>query len=326
MLDVKAAATAVAGRADCGQTRPRVAILMGTFYGERFLARQLDSIGMQTRSDWTLWVSDDRSGDGTLAVLDAYCAKWGAHKLRMRTGPARGFTANFLALACDPAIEADFFSFADQDDLWDADKLAVAIRWLEAIPAGVPALYCARTRLIDETDGTIGLSPLFPKPPVFANAIVQSVAGGNTMVFNAAARALLVEAGADVVVQTHDWWVYILVTACGGRVFYDATPRVGYRQHDRNLVGSNASWVGRLRRAHRILKGQFKTMNDRNIAALQSVRHRLSPQALSLLHDFSHARAAGLVPRVLGIWRSGVYCQTLLSNLALAGASLLKKL
>jgi glycosyltransferase involved in cell wall biosynthesis len=299
---------------------------MGTFEGARFLPRQLDTIESQTHSDWVLWVSDDRSNDGTLGILESYRAKWGADRLCIRPGPAQGFRANFLGLACDPAIRADFFAYADQDDVWDADKLAVAVDWLAAIPAGVPALYCARTRLIDENDRPIGFSPLFAKPFSFANALVQSGAGGNTMVFNAAARALLVEAGADVIVQTHDWWTYILVTACGGSVHYDANPKVGYRQHDRNMVGSNASWGGRWRRARRILIGHFTAMNDSNIAALERVRHRMSPASLRVLDEFARARRRALVPRLLGIRRSGVYCQTPLSSFALATAALLKKL
>jgi glycosyltransferase involved in cell wall biosynthesis len=299
---------------------------MGTFQGERFLSRQLDSIAAQTYCDWALWASDDRSSDGTIGILEAYRTKWGADRLSVRSGPAQGFRANFLSLACDPVIHADFFAFADQDDLWDADKLMVAIRWLESIPNDLPALYCARTRLIDADDKTIGFSPLFPKPFVFGNALVQSGAGGNTMVFNAAARALLVEAGADVIVQTHDWWAYILVTGCGGRVFYDAIPKVGYRQHGNNMVGSNATWLGRLRRARRIVIGHFKTMNDRNIVALQRIRHRLSFDSQHVLDEFARARGRGLIPRMLGVWRSGVHCQTPLSNLALIGAALLKKL
>lgn len=324
MPDAKSGAAAGAGRAELHH--PRVAILMGTFQGARFLPSQLDSIETQTCSDWALWVSDDRSSDGTAAILETYRAKWDADRLHIRCGPAQGFRANFLSLACDPAIHADYFAFADQDDLWDADKLAVAVRWLESVPKELPALYCARTRLIDEMSGAIGLSPLFPRPPAFENAIVQSIAGGNTMVFNAAARALLVEAGADVIVQTHDWWAYILVTGCGGVVNYDAAPRVGYRQHGRNLVGSNASWWGRFRRARRILIGHFKTMNDRNIAALQRMRHRFSPASLHVLDEFSRARNKWLIPRVRGFLRSGVYCQTRLSNLALIGALLFKKL
>jgi glycosyltransferase involved in cell wall biosynthesis len=306
--------------------RPRLAILMCTYQGERFLAQQLDSIKAQTFVDWALWASDDKSSDRTVEIVNSYRNSWGHDRLFIQTGPALGFRTNFLTLACDAAIQADYFAFADQDDLWDTDKLAIAVRWLDSIPAEIPALYCARTRLIDENDRSIGYSPLFPKPFVFGNALAQSGAGGNTMVFNRAARALMMEAGADVAVQTHDWWTYILVTGCGGKVFYDPTPKVGYRQHAKNLVGSNASWGGRLRRLGRILTGQFKKMNDRNIAALHRMRHRLSPASLRVLDEFERARARSLVPRVIGIKRSGVYCQTVISNVALMGATLLKKI
>jgi hypothetical protein len=67
-------------------------------------------------------------------------------------------------------------------------------------------------------------------------------------------------------------------------------------------------------------------MNDRNIAALQPMRHRLSPASRDVLDEFAQARSKWLIPRLLGLRRSGVYCQTVLSNLALAGAALLKKL
>jgi glycosyltransferase involved in cell wall biosynthesis len=317
---------AAGGAAPPALPRRRVALLMGTFQGARFLPQQLDSIANQTYSNWALWVSDDRSSDGTLGILDTYRARWGADRMAVRTGPAQGFRANFLSLACDSAIDAHYFAFADQDDLWDAAKLEVAVRWLATIPADVPALYCARTRLIDEHDRAIGYSPLFPKPFAFRNALVQSGAGGNTMVFNAAARALLVEAGADVILQTHDWWTYILVTGCGGRVYYDAIPKVGYRQHDRNMVGSNASWNGRWRRLRRILIGDFAAMNDCNIAALQRVRHRLSAESLRVLDQFSRARGRSLFARVAGMRHSGVYCQTALSSIALAGAILMNRI
>jgi glycosyltransferase involved in cell wall biosynthesis len=271
-------------------------------------------------------VSDDRSTDGTVGILESRRAKWGPEKLSIKSGPERGFRANFLSLACDDSIQADYFAFCDQDDLWDADKLEVAIRWLESVPIESPALYIARTRLIDEDGSPIGFSPLFPKPPLFENAIVQSIGGGNTMVFNRAARALLLEAGADVIVQTHDWWLYILVTGCGGSAYYDQIPKVGYRQHGRNLVGSNASWPGRVQRFCRLLVGQFRTMNERNIVALQRMRHRLAPHALEVLDEFSRARNSWLIPRLIGVRRSGVYCQNLLSSLALVVATVLKRL
>jgi hypothetical protein len=187
-------------------------------------------------------------------------------------------------------------------------------------------VYGARTRLIDEDDHVIGLSPLFPHPMSFANAIVQSVAGGNTMVFNHAARALLMEAGPDLDIQTHDWWLYILATGCGGLLHYDPVPKVGYRQHPKNIVGSNLGWMPRLRRAYRLLIGRFRRMNDRNFVALRRVRHRMSPEALAVLDEFDRARNAWLLPRIIGIRKSGVYLQTTIGNLGLIAATLLKKL
>jgi hypothetical protein len=198
---------------------------------------------------------------------------------------------------------------ATRTTLWDPDKLDVALAWVTSIPAHIPAVYGARTRLIDEDDGVIGLSPLFPHPMSFANAIVQSVAGGNTMVFNHAARALLMEAGPDLDIQTHDWWLYILATGCGGLLHYDPVPKVGYRQHPNNIVGSNIGWMPRLRRAYRLLIGRFRSMNDRNFAALRRVRHRMSPEALAVLDEFERARHAWLLPRIIGIRKSGVYLQ-----------------
>jgi glycosyltransferase involved in cell wall biosynthesis len=286
-----------------------VAIFLCTHQGERFLPRQLDSVAAQTHTDWRIWAADDHSTDGTLDVLQHYRTQWGENKLAWVRGPGRGFVANFLTLACTPEINSAYYAFCDQDDLWDPDKLDVALAWVTSIPAHIPAVYGARTRLIDEDDGVIGLSPLFPHPMSFANAIVQSVAGGNTMVFNHAARALLMEAGPDLDIQTHDWWLYILTTGCGGLLHYDPVPKVGYRQHPNNIVGSNIGWMPRLRRAYRLLIGRFRSMNDRNFAALRRMRHRMSPEALAVLDEFERARHAWLLPRIIGIRKSGVYLQ-----------------
>lgn len=305
---------------------PHVAILLGTHQGERFLASQLDSIARQTWSQWEVWASDDHSTDATWEILSAYRTEWGDERLKLHRGPARGFCANFLALACDARIQAELFAFCDQDDVWDEDKLERAVRWHRTIPDGIAALYCGRTRLIDIEGRDIGHSPLFSRPVTFRNALVQSIAGGNTMVLNRAARALLMEAGRDVDVQTHDWWAYMVVAGCGGRVHYDPEPAVGYRQHEGNLVGSNASFSGRVRRAVRLLEGRFRNMNDRNIAALRRLRHRLTTENAAILEEFTRSRNHGLAGRIAGLRRSGVYCHTRLGNIGLATAAVLKKL
>ena len=233
------------------------------------------------------------------------------------TGPRKGSTANFLSLVNKAEIKADYYAFADQDDIWESDKLARALAWLGTVPGGVPALYCSRTRLIDHVGRHIGQSPLFAKPPSFANALVQNIGGGNTMIFNQAARDLLREAGPDVDVVIHDWWAYLVVTGCGGTVFYDPKPTVRYRQHDANLVGANDSWLVRLVRATRRLRGQSKEWNTKNIHALQGISHLLTPGNRLILEELMHAREQGLAARLTGVIRSGIYRQSWSGNLGL---------
>ncbi|WP_298619856.1 glycosyltransferase family 2 protein [uncultured Zoogloea sp.] len=266
-------------------TRPDVAILMGTYEGPEFFGRQLESIIAQTVTGWKLWISDDSS---STVMRDALCDYAGALSGRVQcdAGPKGGFVANFLHLACRADIDARYFAFADQDDIWDADKLERALAWLETVPESVPALYCGRVRLVDRDGRELGLSPLFARPPAFRNALVQSIAGGNTMVFNAAARRLLMKAGADVNVAVHDWWIYLVVSGCGGVVRYDACPSLSYRQHEGNVIGGNFTWVAMASRVLRALGGGQQKWHDGNLRALARLSDSLTPESRACLAAF----------------------------------------
>lgn len=304
---------------------PKVAILLCTYNGRRYLAEQLDSFEAQSHTNWEVWASDDGSKDDTFAILESYKQKWPSARLSTHVGPVKGFAANFLSLTCNADIEADYYAYSDQDDIWDYDKLERAVRWLETIPANMPALYCSRTRLVDSEGKESGLSPLFAKPPSFANALMQNIGGGNTMVYNNAARALLREAGEDTPVVAHDWWAYMVVTGCGGQVFYDSCPSLRYRQHKGNLVGMQSTWAARFERILMTRQGRLRRWNDCNIAGLRTLQHKLTPANREILECFANARQMRLIPRLMHLKRSGVHCQTVLSNLELIAAAVFGK-
>jgi glycosyltransferase involved in cell wall biosynthesis len=308
------------------ENSPKVAILLCTYHGQRYLVDQLNSFVAQTYPNWEVWASDDGSNDDTHAILESYRDKLGADKLSIHFGPKEGFVANFLSLTCHTAIQASYYAYSDQDDIWKADKLQRAMDYLSSIPATVPAIYCSRTRLVDRNNQHIGYSPLFTKPTSFANALMQNVGGGNTMVINNAARNLLCEAGADVDVITHDWWAYLVVCGCGGKVYYDPKPTVRYRQHDNNLVGMNSSWPARFVRMRKLFQGYFRNLNDQHIQALNRLRSKLTPENRQILDQFIIARDSWLIPRLIGLVKSGIYRQTLLGNLGLIAAAIFKKL
>jgi hypothetical protein len=63
-----------------------------------------------------------------------------------------------------------------------------------------------------------------------------------------------------------------------------------------------------------------------NMAALQRLHAHLTADNLRLVNDFRKARASGLLTRLIGIWRTGIYRQTLMGNLGLIAAVVLNKI
>lgn len=304
----------------------RVAILLCTYNGARFLAEQLDSLDSQTHRGWVLIVSDDGSSDQTLEILHQYQAKWPKGKMIIRNGPQRGFCQNFLSLACDAEIKADYFAFCDQDDVWLPEKIAVALQTIAANQNNnIPFLYCGRTTYVTEDLKPCGISPLFVFPPSFRNALVQSIAGGNTMVFNLAAKILIEKAG-PLNVSSHDWWLYQLISGAEGDVFYDPVPYLLYRQHDGALVGGNNSFSAKIERVTMLWQGRFQNWNTQNIAALKGVRHLLVKNHQEILRLFEALRGARLRDRFRLMAICGLYRQTRRGTFSLFLAALFKKI
>jgi glycosyltransferase involved in cell wall biosynthesis len=308
-------------------TGKRLAVLMATYEGERFIDEQLGSIEAQNWSNIDVWASDDGSSDGTLGVLAKWARRWRRGRFTVLSGPDRGFADNFRSLLVNPnpEIEADFVCFCDQDDIWLRDK-TVAAAGVLARSGDRPALYCARTIIADEWGHEFDRSPLFRRPPDFANALVQSIGGGNTMVMNRAAHRLVREAAIRTSFVSHDWFSYLIVAGAGGEVTYSETPHVRYRQHAGNLVGSNHGFKAQVERLFAAFGGRFRNWNDANVAALDACRDLLTPEATSILDAFRRARTAPFAERLASLKQSGVYRQSRIGQLSLYAAGLLGKL
>ncbi len=304
---------------------PNVVILMGTYNGQRHLNEQLDSICAQTHSNWELWVSDDGSNDNTCQILQDFQNRF-KDRVFIHAGPRKGFAANFLSLVCKKNLAGTYYAYSDQDDIWQPNKLQQALDWFNTVPAEKPALYCARTKIVNEQGHEIGYSPLFKKNPGFLNALIQNIGGGNTMVFNHAVLKLLREAGEEISIVAHDWWTYMVVTGAGGEVFYDSQPMLDYRQHGNNLIGVNSGWCARLGRISLLFKGRFKTWNNSNFIALESIKHRLTDKNKQVLTDLNQARQCGLLSRMIKLQRIGIYRQTFLGNIGLTAAAFFNKI
>jgi glycosyltransferase involved in cell wall biosynthesis len=218
---------------------PRVAVLMSTYNGERFVGEQLKSILEQLPPNGAVMVRDDGSTDGTLSAIAAL----GDTRISVQEGSNLGFGPSFLSLLGDVSRGVDMVMFADQDDVWLPGKIDRA--WQRLSAAGTePTLYGSAVTLVDEWLSPIGETIRWGATTSFKSALVQNVVTGCTSALNAPALALLQRAGAHPSVHFHDWWAFLVVSAFG-RVVLDPEPTVLYRQHEANQIGRNVHFLRR---------------------------------------------------------------------------------
>ncbi len=303
---------------------PHVRILMGTYQGAAHLQDQLDSFRAQTHRNWSLWVSDDGSRDGTRGLLERFARHQPTREIRLFTGPKQGISANYLSLLCHPAL-ADpdsFVALSDQDDVWLPDRLAAVVAHLSAARAGGARLYAAPPLLTDARLRPLRSQPSRRANPGFANALVQNVLPGHTMALCPIALRLVRQARPHMPVPFHDWWLYLLITGAGGTVIYDHSPRVLYRQHGHNALGAYYQGRAALRRARALLDGTYTAWVTANLTALRTVQDHLTPDSRAQLAAFSQTRHGLARLRQLqraGIGRADRLGQLAVSALALAG-------
>ena len=309
------------------QKKPNsVAILMCTYNGELYLKEQLDSIQNQDDQNWTLYVSDDGSTDQTLTILKSYQALWGKSKLHIQKGPRQGFQKNFMSLITSKKIHADFYMLCDQDDVWLPQKITAAITYLETQDQTRPQLYCGRTSYVNKKLKFIQHSDLFLRPTSFHNAIVQSIAGGNTMAYNNALKKIP-SLFPEIRIISHDWWLYILCELSGGTTYYDVNSYILYRQHERSLIGANTTVMAKVKRLYMLLSGKFIQYNDCHYEAFNTISLKIAnPTHINLIDRFYSDRHKDLKTRLKMIRGLKVYRQTRDGMIALYLAALLKRL
>jgi len=282
-----------------------VTVLMPTFNGAKYLNEQLDSLHLQTLTPSHLIVSDDGSTDSTCEILKRFKARTD-FPVTLCNGPQRGVAKNVFSLLARAPL--GFVALADQDDVWLPQKISRACDALVMIPPAIPALYTAQRIITDSGLKTLGVSRSPRSKPSFANAVIQNIAPGNTIVLNGAAVLLAKRAveTMKVPVPFHDWWLYQLITGAGGEVIFDETPVLFYRQHQENLLGAASGFLRRVNRLKALVNGTYGTWIRAQLRALHYSSHLLKPDAVLCLENV--LKCLDQSPATLG--RTGAFRQS----------------
>ncbi len=254
-----------------------IAVLLSSYNGRRFLPEQLESLANQTvAGNITVYIRNDGSDDDCADIL----AYW-SNKVRIRqmSGQNLGPAQSFWKLFCDESIQADYYAFCDQDDVWDADKLERAVAAL----TGDKHLYCCNCRLIDAEGRLLQAynqtgTPVITLPRLFVSGVAQ----GCAMVFTHALRQFI-RTAAPKCIPMHD--IVVMLYALGfGEIVWDEIPRFGYRVHGSNMVAkNNKSLVQKLRTVYWNWKNSSKNSMGTVAAEMLQKARGLSPEDVRYL-------------------------------------------
>ncbi|WP_420550178.1 glycosyltransferase [Litorivicinus lipolyticus] len=228
---------------------PTCAILLAAYNGELWIEEQLASILNQVDVQVAVFVSVDVSIDSTLEIVEQIAVKDSRVHLLPYGERFGGAGRNFYRLIKDVDVSAfDMVGFADQDDIWMPDKLSAAWKVLSqegyaAYSSDVIAFWAdGRRSLIKKS-----------YPQKRFDYFYEAAGPGCTYVFSASAFTLIkgfVSQNYEGCgkVALHDWLIYSYCREQKQRWFIDHEPRMLYRQHASNQVGTNDNWRAYIKR------------------------------------------------------------------------------
>lgn len=229
----------------------KIAVLMSTYNGEKYLREQIDSILAQKDIDVALMIRDDGSSDGTVKVLKEY-----GDKLTLVKGANLGFRKSFMWLL-DNAPEADYYAFADQDDVWEKDKLIAAVKKIEAEDGEIPLMYTSALTCVDEQLNYLRKQEFPGLKFDFYSEVVRHRFAGCTYVMNRKLKEVCQGAsGIDELVYGHDGFVCVMCWLSGGKIIYDQESHINFRRHGDNV---SVDGMGLKRR----IKNEFAFLGSR---------------------------------------------------------------
>jgi len=179
----------------------RVSVLMSVYNGEPWVRQAIESVLVQTFSDFEFFVVDDGSTDGTAGVLDA-CSD---PRLRIFHQPRVGLTRSLNRTI--PLAAAPLVARMDADDMSHPERFARQVAFLDAHPeVGLLGTGCETIAPSGEVIGTVA-------PLVDDAAIRRALIRMNPFVHSSVMvrRQILEEAGGYdeslPVAQDYDLWL-----------------------------------------------------------------------------------------------------------------------
>jgi rhamnosyltransferase len=224
------------------QQRVKVAVLLATYNGSRFIEPQIASLKENTTPFTLHWI-DDHSTDSTRETVRACTQNLGIGLTEWHQPEHLGVPGTFFQLL--DCVDADIYLFCDQDDIWQPGKIDATVTNL--LPDIALPVLCFSDPLMfydDKPDILQRVSEVMDiKAPAAlqeSRSLMSNPAAGQAIGFTAPLREIYLRHKdiARAYAIAHSWWMYLIAVASGTVRMLSDVPTTLYRRHAYNATAA----------------------------------------------------------------------------------------
>ena len=272
--------------------KKRVAILMCCKNSKKFIKEQLISIKNQSYKNWKLFISIDKSVDGTAKLIKDITKELNIN-CKIFKGPNQGFSENYKFLT-KKVNNFDYYAWCDHDDIWLKNKIKNSLNKINKA-SDKASLYVSKFKLIDKDGLQIGI-PEYKEVYSFQNSLLESISPGHTFLFNNYLKELFDHCDGKLI--AHDWSMLQIVLGVGGYVYVDSRYGSLYRQHKNNTIGYRRGKLEKLYKFYRCLRNEVMHYNNSNYLFLKKISSKLTLQNKEVLEIMINFKKNNLFKRI----------------------------
>lgn len=291
-----------------------VLVMMSTYNGEKYVEQQIRSImGQKTCHNVFLRIRDDGSSDKTCEIIETIAKEYHG-RVEIIMGQNIGSNASFFSLIAD-ADGYDYYSISDQDDVWLDNKIQIACDTLAKENTQIPLLFSCSSYMVKNDLIPFGETRKKEREFSLYNTIIQNICPGHNQVFNNALLNILKKVQTPNRIYVYDMWI-ANIAILYGKILFSNSSLTYYRQHEGNLMGTQASRIGKLLLSYRrLISGDgIKTREQIKYFIEMNEEELIRQNLYDEIYRFLNCRT--FVRRLRYIATCKLYRQTALETLA----------
>jgi teichuronic acid biosynthesis glycosyltransferase TuaG len=199
---------------------PKVSIITPCHNSGKFISDTINSVLLQTFSDWEMLITDDCSTDNSVEIIERFVEKDNRIKLIKSDKNLGGAGARNLAIR---QAQGKFIAFLDSDDIWEKEKLERQIIFMEK---NNYAFSFSQYYIMDEQGNKTEKIIQVPKSIDYKHYLSNTIIGCLTVVID---REKTGNFEMPLIKSSHDMALWLLIMRRGFQAFGMQEILAGYR-------------------------------------------------------------------------------------------------